>query len=89
MIIYEKFLPILVQANEMSPFISGQLFMFVIKDQKFSTVSKHKTPNGFIIRWILLLLISFTFLYRVINSKLANAHSNSQNDIAVEPNIVL
>lgn len=87
MIFSEIFLPILIQTNEMSPCICGQLFTFVVKDHKFAIVSNYKKPNGFVIRWILLLCISFTFICRVISFRLTDGNIYSPNDIFVETSL--
>lgn len=86
MILAENFLQVLIQANEMSPFIAGQLFTFQAKTQKFKVLNKNQIINGFQVRWLLFLVISFTFLFRIMLS-LSNANNHNMNTTVVEVNV--
>lgn len=89
MILTEKLLKILIQSNKISPIIVGQLFTFVTKGHKFATVDGYRATNGFKIRWILLLCISFTFLLRFFMLKLCESSKNSPNVTVMESSVCI
>lgn len=60
-----NFLKTLVQANELSPNISGKLYTFDDNNKKFSVVAKTSARTGFRIRWFIILVIALSYIVRV------------------------
>ncbi len=89
MILTYNFLQILVQATKMSTKISGQLFYYTEKYHKFSLVEKQSTMHGFRARWIFLLVIAFTFVFRILKLNLFPANKEDTSSILMETNICI
>ncbi len=77
MILANNFLPILINANAMSPKICGQLFTFETHGHKFVLIDPKCVAKAFKIRWILLLFLSFSFFIRCVNLKFSDNYKNT------------
>ncbi len=69
MLFFNGFLEILLEANEASPKLAGQLFVYHTKLHKFDTLRKHSSTNPYQYRWLFLLTVVAIMILRNVYSK--------------------
>ncbi len=85
--VLEKFLEIIIQANNSSPKITGRLFAYNTSKNKFELASSKSAKIEFRNRWIFLLLNAAAILLRILDAKFLNAHQVGILNKTVEINI--
>lgn len=69
MLLSEKFLKVICEANKASPNLTGQLFAYIAKIDQFQMVKSHGPRNVFQKRWIFLIFVAVNMLLRIIDYK--------------------
>ncbi len=86
MFLTKHFLQQIIQANQASPKMAGQLFTYNPKTKQFETLTRNSASTGYRSRCFLLFLLSVTALARICILKL-NSYSKNETTIIVEINL--
>ncbi len=82
MLLSNGFFKIVIEANEASPRIAGQMFGYNADTSKFDTLEKRGSKNSYIKRWIFLQIVSVIILLRIVDYKMLAKKSSNENAAA-------
>lgn len=88
MLFSKGFCKIIVEANQASITLAGQLFLYNEKTNKFDILKKHGRLNAYQKRWILILIVLASICLRILDYKLLakkdyNCNSSAKYKLAL------